>query len=188
MNILENALAAGIVACILWAVAYSIKSHKPEFIWKIKPGVRAALAFVALFLLFVVLILNNEDNTQLAVGTNAAKHERAPSGDSVLLTGTLRCEPEKYVTPKTGEQSYEVGSTYTLMDFDTASLSRCDDKGCDTYKVIWQQSGLYTNIQSEEPRGFLIKISNEGEYFEMVSIQLDTLLYFGRCWNLFNEV
>ena len=198
MNILEQALAAGVVAGGIWAVAYSIKSRKPEFFWKLKTPLRVLLSFIALFIFFAFFPVNrsqvdsaqsSDDTNQtipLATGSNAAKKSAKPSSNGISLDGTLRCEPETYVTVKTIEGGNDVGSTYTLVDFDTSTMSRCDDKGCDSYKMHWQHLGNYTNIQPEEPRGFIVKVSDEGEYFEAVSIELLPLVYFGRCWNLFD--
>lgn len=64
------------------------------------------------------------------------------------------------------------------------NISRCDKNGCDTYRTIAQQSGIFENVQPVEPMGFIFKrlISEEKhEFVEVVSLGLEIIITSGYC-------
>lgn len=70
---------------------------------------------------------------------------------------------------------------YLVLDRPNKTFSRCDKKGCDSYDSIFGSSGMYTNIQSRDPRGMMVKVLGNREYIEMVTIGLSTVFQNGNC-------
>jgi hypothetical protein len=60
---------------------------------------------------------------------------------------------------------------------------RCDLKGCDSYQPEVSYSGIWTEI-SLPKNGLLMKVSAEGEYIEIATINDTALVYRGQCTRL----
>lgn len=55
-----------------------------------------------------------------------------------------------------------LGFTLDLVEEETQfELSRCDAKGCDTYNATTQESGIFQNWQTTEPRGFILRMQTQ---------------------------
>jgi hypothetical protein len=55
-QMIENALGAGLAAALVFGAITYFRSGKPQFFWKMKRGVRSAIVFTVVFILFVILI------------------------------------------------------------------------------------------------------------------------------------
>lgn len=110
--------------------------------------------------------------TPLTVGAAATK-------GSVFV-----CKPAiKYYFDVNGaEQDYKLGDFSTTVNTQTGIMSRCGGPTkCDNYPVNISQSGIYTNIQTKNPTGMIMKISNNLLYMEFATINFDTVSYYGKC-------
>ena len=73
-------------------------------------------------------------------------------------------------------------SIWILLDFAKEEYSRCDTKGCDTYKMTVDVGGIYINIFST---GFKSKVSaDRKEFMEYVSLRTTSYLSYGSCEKL----
>jgi len=72
-------------------------------------------------------------------------------------------------------------TVFLVYDEINNMIYRCDNKPCDGYEVKTTPSGLYTYIEPIEPRGFTVKISDDNEYVETVSLGLNTFVSYGTC-------
>lgn len=72
-------------------------------------------------------------------------------------------------------------NVFLVFDETKEMIYRCDNKPCDGYNVKINQSGFYTYVEPVESYGFTVKISNDNEYVETVSIGLVTLISYGTC-------
>ncbi len=67
---------------------------------------------------------------------------------------------------------------------ENATISRCDEKGCDSYAAAVDESGEFKNMQPVDPKGFIIKMSYntiDKKYVEMATFGLDVYLSYGYC-------
>ena len=84
------------------------------------------------------------------------------------------CTPEECVKKDS--------SIWILLDFAKEEYSRCDTKGCDTYKMTVDVGGIYINIFST---GFKSKVSaDRKEFMEYVSLRTTSYLSYGSCEKL----
>lgn len=74
-------------------------------------------------------------------------------------------------------------SVFVLYDKNLKKVYRCDKNPCDGYDVSEEISGEYINLNSTIPNGSIVKISNDGDYVETVSLGLDFISYRGKCTN-----
>lgn len=70
---------------------------------------------------------------------------------------------------------------FVLYDENANKVYRCDKNPCDGFDVSKEVSGLYTNLTPITPNGSLVKLSNDNEYIETVSLGLDSIIYRGTC-------
>ncbi len=59
-------------------------------------------------------------------------------------------------------------------------MKRCDNKSCDTYPVDAVRSGEFLNIAIGN-RGYLLKIDGGGNFVEVSTLGLITIVKNGRC-------
>ena len=99
---------------------------------------------------------------------------------------------EMYCIPETKSECGSQGckslepSVFTLISESPkqVSISRCDDKPCDTYEAKARKSGMYLSVDTVEPHGMLFKTSiPDGSYVEVVTLGTDTLVSNGHCYN-----
>lgn len=94
------------------------------------------------------------------------------------------CKPSiKYYFDINGaEEDYNLGDFKTTVNTQTGIMSRCGGTTkCDNYPVNVSQSGIYTNVQTKSPTGMMMKISSSLLYMELVTINFDTIGYYGKC-------
>ncbi|MCH7828726.1 hypothetical protein IH982_02590 [Patescibacteria group bacterium] len=93
----------------------------------------------------------------------------------------------KICLPETKQQCSETGckpvkpTVFILYDENNSIVYRCDNKPCDSYNVVSNESGLFTILEPIEARAFSIKLSLDNKYIETVGFGLDTLVSHGTC-------
>ena len=93
----------------------------------------------------------------------------------------------KICLPKTKQQCSEAGcepvkpTVFILYDENNSMVYRCDNKPCDGYKIVKNESGLFTVLEPIEARAFSVKLSFDNKYIETVGFGLDTLVSHGTC-------
>jgi hypothetical protein len=96
----------------------------------------------------------------------------AQSKDCVVATA-LVCD--------TGICKTMPNSILIKVDARKKSVSRCDEKGCDEFRVEIFQSGEMSNL-SNGPQGYLLKLSDVDQSFvEVATLTTVVFLKFGRC-------
>ncbi len=71
--------------------------------------------------------------------------------------------------------------TEARLDFLQKTYSRCDDNGCESYPMTYEQSGIFTVAQPDSRSAFLKVINDGSEYMEVATVWLDTYVFFGSC-------
>ncbi len=67
---------------------------------------------------------------------------------------------------------------------DKVTISRCDNKPCDTYDAIVTKSGAYMSVDTIEPHGMIFKTSVlDGTFVEIVTLGTDSLVSNGHCYS-----
>ncbi len=135
-----------------------------------------------LILIFVTLFLVGCTNTSDRAISKKFSFDIDISNLSYTLPSyTKLCIPNrKQVCSSEGCEAIKP-TVFLVYDEINNMIYRCDNKPCDGYKVKTSQSGFYTYIEPIEPRGFTVKISNNNEYIETVSLGLDILVSYGDC-------
>ncbi|MDO8557273.1 MAG: hypothetical protein Q7R98_02305 [Candidatus Jorgensenbacteria bacterium] len=75
-------------------------------------------------------------------------------------------------------------SVFLLIDEIQNKYYRCDNKPCDKYDYFPNPSGIYNIIRPLPPKHGEIKLSNDGSYYEVVSLGLDLFISYGTCQNI----
>jgi hypothetical protein len=75
-------------------------------------------------------------------------------------------------------------SVFLLVDEIQNKYYRCDNKPCDEYDYSSNISGIYNVIRPLPPKQGEIKLSNDGGYYEVVSLGLDLFISQGTCKNI----
>lgn len=97
------------------------------------------------------------------------------------------CIPVKKVFCHDGLCKSDNPAVFDLLSgsgLEQKSFSRCDQKGCDTYRSLVDDSGDYKNIQTDTPKGMLLKMSYntaDKRYLEVATLGLGTFLSSGYC-------
>ena len=141
-----------------------------------------------------LLINNFEENNNSAPEKLLSKDELKFDIDLKKLAYKLPsytkiCIPEKkyFCTNFENKNCEQVkASIFVLYDDNNNKICRCDNKPCDCFNILSENSGLYKNITPVKPNGTMYKISNIGEYIEIVSLGLDTYLSQGNCFDKLN--
>ena len=94
----------------------------------------------------------------------------------------LICTPEKKFSCSEQEGCQQVkAGVFVLISFLEHKMYRCDNKPCDGYSIQTDEIGEYMNIRPENSNGSIVKLEKGGNYYEVVSLGLDTLTSFGSC-------
>lgn len=105
-----------------------------------------------------------------------------PAGYSFWEDGVaLRCEPQlTAVCTNEGCRSGSASTNWLELDPERKQIRRCDQAGCDLYAPQVRYSGIFT-VLAVPDSGHMIKISSQGQYVEVATHLLDTVVYRGRC-------
>ena len=93
----------------------------------------------------------------------------------------------KMCLPETKQQCSKAGckpvkpTVFILYDENNSIVYRCDNKPCDSYDVVRNESGLFIILEPIEARAFSVKLSFDNKYIETVGFGLDTLISHGIC-------
>ena len=118
---------------------------------------------------------------------------------NLLPQGNIICFPKKQSICENGkcEESKEDLKVFTIikrvfvhLEGEEDEISRCDIKGCDTYKATVGESGVFINAQTKDANGMFLKIFNNPEllnmppqkqYIEAVTLFLSVQITYGYC-------
>jgi hypothetical protein len=91
----------------------------------------------------------------------------------------LECKPDRvdYCGAEGCKQSKPV---VTVRWEPKGSYQRCDAKGCDSYEPVVSTSGVWANI-SNPKNGMFMRVTADGQYVEVATINEVVLVYHGRC-------
>jgi hypothetical protein len=93
----------------------------------------------------------------------------------------LKCQPKSgFVCTKRECPKREV-KAYLLLDKEAETITRCEDKICETFSAEFKQTGVFYNVQSEGPIGTLIRILGDSRYKEITTVGLDAYIANGNC-------
>jgi hypothetical protein len=93
----------------------------------------------------------------------------------------LKCQPlSRTVCEGTDCKSAEPAIAL-LLDKPAGVVSRCDDKGCDNYRAQFNSGGAFTNIQSDIPNGYMVKVFGKEQYLEIATTLLVSHISTGSC-------
>lgn len=93
----------------------------------------------------------------------------------------LKCTPTTKVFCDRTSCEKDSPSVWVELDRRAKTFSRCDVKGCDTYKGNFETAGVFTNIQGVTPMGTMIKVLGDRKYIEVATIGLSSLISNGTC-------
>lgn len=75
-------------------------------------------------------------------------------------------------------------SVFLLINEVEKKYYRCDNNPCDEYDYSSSPSGIYNIIKPLPPKQGEIKLSNDGSYYETVSLGTDLFISYGACKNI----
>lgn len=90
-------------------------------------------------------------------------------------------------TPKTGfictkkECNKRDTQITIILDKKKETISRCDEKNCETFDAEFKQTGVFFNVQTEGPIGTLIRVLGDSRYKEITTAGLDAYIANGEC-------
>ena len=149
--------------------------------------------FVCLIVIIVLLggyIVLNQNNNQTNTTVSTQKESLSQDQKFDLNINALSYQLPAYTKICLPESRYDCSSggcqkgkpvVFVLYDENANKVYRCDKQPCDGYDVSKEVSGLYTNLTPITPNGSLVKLSDDNEYVENVSMGLDFIIYRGKC-------
>lgn len=127
--------------------------------------------------------ISNADE-QKSISENLAFDVDVNSLSYALPRYELICTPEKKFSCSSQGGCQQVkANVFVLISFLEHKMYRCDNKPCDGYSIQTDESGEYMNIRPENSNGTIVKLEKGGNYYEVVSLGLDTLTSFGSCYS-----
>ena len=96
----------------------------------------------------------------------------------------LVCIPKRRVDCALASCSPAQPSVHVSLNRNTltrGTISRCSGGTCDKYGAVVVRSGIFTVLQTVEPRGYFVKVRGEEEYVEVASSGLGILISSGEC-------
>jgi hypothetical protein len=84
-----------------------------------------------------------------------------------------RCDPTGCKQIKT--------TIWNLIDLESGRYSRCDNKGCDHYKISEKKSGIYLNIKLQGKATFAKMNSDGSNFIEVATLGVVALVSHGSC-------
>lgn len=93
----------------------------------------------------------------------------------------LKCSPTSKVFCDRTSCTSDTPSVWVILDRRAKTFSRCDTKGCDTYDGQFESAGAFTNIQSKNPMGEMIKVLGDRKYIEIATLNLGLFISSGVC-------
>ena len=101
--------------------------------------------------------------------------------DTSVEWDKLECRPTIKLVCLAKDCTKTAPTVWVILDKRGGVVSRCDEKGCDTYKSQFSESGAFTNIQPEIPRGFFIKAFGTSTYLEVTTLAFELHISSGYC-------
>lgn len=94
----------------------------------------------------------------------------------------LRCDiASKHRCDAAGGCVKVASSIWNIIDFPKQTLTRCDEKRCDTYPAQFAVSGAFINVVLLQ-NGLIAKMSSDGAIFmEVATLTGTALVSFGSC-------
>ena len=107
------------------------------------------------------------------------------SADTWKGLATLICKPTR--VEACTRKGCKEGKPVVEVRWEPNGLyQRCDAKGCDSYQPNVSYSGIWTNIAIPES-GMMARITADGQYMEVATINDTALVYHGQCKRVENR-
>ena len=105
------------------------------------------------------------------------------NGERVIsLDGPLQRTFKKLQVCNEVQCSDQIPTIRVSWDPRIGIYKRCDAKGCDSYKLVRSQSGIFTNLTMPD-HGIFARISRDGRMTEVLSLMHTMFIYHGECLN-----
>lgn len=93
----------------------------------------------------------------------------------------LKCEPQSgFICTKHACKERDM-NIFLILDKKTKTISRCDEKECESFAADFKQTGAFFNIQTEGPIGTLVRVLGDSRYKEITTVGLDAYIANGNC-------
>jgi hypothetical protein len=93
----------------------------------------------------------------------------------------LKCAPQSgFLCTKKECVKRDIKATL-LLDKKKETITRCEKDVCETFKAVFNQTGVFFNIQSDGPIGTLIRVLGDSRYKEITTVGLDAYIANGNC-------
>jgi len=93
----------------------------------------------------------------------------------------LKCQPKSGFICTKHECAKRNIKAYVTLDKKAGTISRCEDKNCETFPAKFNQTGVFFNVQTEGPIGTLIRVLGDSRYKEITTVGLDAYIANGNC-------
>lgn len=93
----------------------------------------------------------------------------------------LKCEPKSGFICTKRECAKRDIKAYLILDKKAKTVSRCEEKICETIEAQFNQTGVFFNVQSEGPIGTLVRVLGDSRYKEITTVGLDAYIANGNC-------
>ena len=118
---------------------------------------------------------DDESDAELARLSELFKTSLNETGDKWI------CKPKQLQICDVEGCSAKETETEARLDFLQKTYSRCDQKGCDSYPMTFEASGIFTVAQPNSRSTFLKVLNDGSEYMEVVTSHLGAWVYVGSC-------
>lgn len=157
---------------------------------------KKVLPFAALvaFLVVVIYLVANPQKAPSPVTEDTVPASRVAydSAKATLPRHVVACFSTKKLICTDGACDEADPITYWLLAGSTraGTISRCDDKGCDTYDAVAEQSGIFEVIRPKESLSFMFKRQTQsalpGEasphgFVDIATLFLSSVISTGYC-------
>lgn len=93
----------------------------------------------------------------------------------------IKCTPKSGFICTKRECAKRDIKSYVVLNKKAATIKRCDSEYCEEFPAVYNQTGIYFNVQSDGPVGTLIRVLGDSRYKEVSAIGLDAYIANGEC-------
>jgi hypothetical protein len=93
----------------------------------------------------------------------------------------IKCEPKSGFICTKHECKKRDARHVVILDKKAKTITRCEDKNCESFEAEFEQTGVFFNIQSKGPVGTLIRVLGDYRYKEITTVALDAYIANGEC-------
>jgi hypothetical protein len=93
----------------------------------------------------------------------------------------IKCEPKSGFVCAKHDCKERPAKHFVILDKKAETITRCEDKECETFEAEFEQTGVFFNISSKGPIGTLIRVLGDYRYKEITTVGLDAYISNGEC-------